>query len=67
MNPKTWILTIDGESVKNKKTYTKGEIKSKFKQHTYQLTLECNSNGRREFYPTAKRYKWTIGAWHCAL
>jgi DMSO/TMAO reductase YedYZ molybdopterin-dependent catalytic subunit len=67
INPKTWILTIDRESVKSKKTYTNSEIKSKFKQHTYQLTLECSGNGRREFYPTAKGNQWIIGPLHCAL
>jgi sulfite oxidase len=63
---KTWTLTIDGESVKNKKTYTLAELKSKFEQHTYQLTLECGGNGRAEFDPPAKGNQWTVGAVHCA-
>lgn len=62
----TWTLTIDGESVVKKKTYTLSELKSKFKQHTYQLTLECGGNGRSEFNPPAKGNQWTIGAVHCA-
>jgi DMSO/TMAO reductase YedYZ molybdopterin-dependent catalytic subunit len=66
INVKTWTLTIDGESVKSKKTYTLAELKSKFKQHTYQLTLECGGNGRSEFTPAAKGNQWTIGAVHCA-
>ena len=61
-----WTLTIDGESAKNKKTYTLSELKSKFEQHTYQLTLECGGNGRAEFDPPAKGNQWTIGAIHCA-
>lgn len=61
-----WTLTIDGESVKNKKTYTLAELKSKFEQHTYQLTLECGGNGRSEFSPSAKGNQWTVGAVHCA-
>ncbi|WP_446051628.1 molybdopterin-dependent oxidoreductase, partial [Zobellia laminariae] len=61
-----WTLTIDGESVKEKKTYTLDELKSKFKQHTYQLTLECGGNGRSEFDPPAKGNQWTIGAVYCA-
>jgi len=61
-----WTLTIDGESAKNKKTYTLSELKSKFEQHTYQLTLECGGNGRAEFDPPAKGNQWTIGAVHCA-
>jgi DMSO/TMAO reductase YedYZ molybdopterin-dependent catalytic subunit len=66
INPETWTLTIDGESVKNKKTYTLSDLKSKFKHHTYQLTLECGGNGRSEFDPPAKGNQWTIGAVHCA-
>ncbi len=66
IDPKTWTLTIDGESVKNKKTYTLSELKSKFEHHTYQLTLECGGNGRAEFDPPAKGNQWTVGAVHCA-
>ncbi|MDP5091844.1 MAG: sulfite oxidase [Polaribacter sp.] len=66
IKPTEWKLTIDGESVKNKKTYTLGELKSKFKQHTYQLTIECGGNGRSEFDPPAKGNQWTVGAVHCA-
>ena len=63
---KSWTLTIDGESVKKQKTYTLAELKSKFQQHTYQLTLECGGNGRSEFNPPAKGNQWTVGAVHCA-
>lgn len=61
-----WTLTFDGESVKQKKTYTLAELKSKFKVYTYQLTLECGGNGRNEFDPPAKGNQWTIGAVSCA-
>ena len=61
-----WTLTIDGESVQQEKTYTLSELKSKFPQHTYQLTLECGGNGRSEFDPPAKGNQWTVGAVHCA-
>ena len=63
---KNWSLTIDGESVVNQKTYTLNDLKTKFQQHTYQLTLECGGNGRSEFDPPAKGNQWTIGAVHCA-
>ncbi len=66
IDAKNWTLTIDGESVKQKKTYTLEELKSKFQQHTYQLTLECGGNGRSEFNPPAKGNQWTIGAVSCA-
>lgn len=62
----SWTLTIDGESAVKSKTYTLAELKSKFKHHTYQLTLECGGNGRSEFDPPAKGNQWTVGAVHCA-
>ncbi len=61
-----WVLTIDGESAKTTKTYTLKDLKTKFKQHTYQLTLECGGNGRSEYNPPAKGNQWTIGAVQCA-
>lgn len=61
-----WTLTIDGESVVSQKSYTLAELQSKFKQYTYQLTIECGGNGRSEFSPPAKGNQWTIGAVHCA-
>ena len=61
-----WTLTIDGESVSTPKTYTLTELKTKFKQHTYQLTLECGGNGRKEFNPPAKGNQWALGAISCA-
>lgn len=57
-----WTLTIDGESVRNPKTYSLSDLKSRFAQHTYQLTLECGGNGRSEFNPPATGNQWTIGA-----
>ncbi len=61
-----WKLSFDGESAAQKKSYTIQELKSKFKTHTYQLTLECGGNGRSEFDPPAKGNQWTIGAVSCA-
>ncbi len=66
IDEKNWRLVIDGESVKSKKTYSINDLKTKFKQHTYQLTLECGGNGRSEFDPPAKGNQWTIGAVSCA-
>ncbi|WP_166959360.1 sulfite oxidase [Yeosuana marina] len=63
---KNWVLKIDGESVAKEKTYTLSDLKSKFKHHTYQLTIECGGNGRSEFNPPAKGNQWTVGAVHCA-
>ena len=62
----SWTLTIDGESVKQQKTYSLQELKSTFKRYTYQLTLECGGNGRSEFNPPAKGNQWTVGAVSCA-
>lgn len=61
-----WTLTIDGESVSKPKTYTLQELKTKFPQHTYQLTIECGGNGRKEFNPPAKGNQWEYGAVSCA-
>jgi DMSO/TMAO reductase YedYZ molybdopterin-dependent catalytic subunit len=66
INVKEWTITFDGESVKEKKIFTLEELKSKFKHHTYQLTLECGGNGRKEFDPPAKGNQWDIGAVYCA-
>ena len=63
----TWILTIDGESVKRQVTFTLKELKEKFKHHTYHLQLECGGNGRSEYYPPAKGNQWTVGAVSCAM
>ena len=62
----SWKLTIDGEAVKQQKSYSLSDLKAKFKQYTYQLTLECGGNGRSEFNPPAKGNQWTIGAVSCA-
>lgn len=61
-----WSLTIEGESAATSKTYSLQDLKTKFKAHTYQLTLECGGNGRSEFNPPAKGNQWTIGAVSCA-
>lgn len=66
LNADNWTITFDGESVTKEKTYSLKELKSKFKQHTYLLTLECGGNGRSEFDPPAKGNQWTVGAVSCA-
>ena len=66
INISTWTLTIDGEAAVQQKTYTLNDLKSRFKHHTYQLTLECGGNGRSEFNPPAKGNQWTVGAVSCA-
>lgn len=62
VDPSTWTLTFDGESVRAEKSYSLSELKSRFAQHTYQLTLECGGNGRSEFDPPAKGNQWSVGA-----
>lgn len=66
VNPAAWTLTIAGESAVQSKTYTLPELKSRFKNYTYQLTLECGGNGRKEFNPPAKGNQWSTGAVGCA-
>ena len=63
---KTWTLKIDGEAVSQPKSYSLNDLKTKFQQYTYQLTLECGGNGRSEFNPPAKGNQWTVGAVSCA-
>ena len=42
INLETWTLTIDGESAKTTKSYSLEELKSQFKNYTYQLVLELS-------------------------
>ena len=62
----SWELQFDGEAVEKVKSYSLSELKTKFPQYTYQLTLECGGNGRSEFDPPAKGNQWTVGAVSCA-
>lgn len=66
IDPTTWTLTIDGESVEREMTFTIAELKEKFQHHTYALTLECGGNGRSEFNPPARGNQWTTGAVACS-
>lgn len=67
IDPKTWSLSIEGESVKKSVTFTIDELKKKFKHYTYQIQLECGGNGRSEFSPSAKGNQWTVGAVGCPI
>ncbi len=66
INVDTWTLTIEGESAEKTKTYTLKDLKTKFKEHSYQITLECGGNGRSEYNPPAKGNQWSLGAVGCA-
>lgn len=57
-----WTLEIGGESVETAKTYSLRDLKTRFTNYTYQLTLECGGNGRAEYNPPAKGNQWTTGA-----
>lgn len=61
-----WKINISGESASRTKTYTIKELKSKFENVSYNITLECGGNGRSEFNPPAKGNQWTTGAVGCA-
>ena len=63
---KSWAITIEGESARTKKVISLDELKNQFTQHSYQLTLECGGNGRKEFNPPAKGNQWSTGAVGCA-
>jgi len=62
----SWKLIVDGESAMSAKEYTLEDLKKNFKHYTYQLTLECGGNGRKEFNPPAKGNQWGLGAVHCS-
>ncbi|MCB9235836.1 MAG: sulfite oxidase [Bacteroidia bacterium] len=68
VNPskRNWQLVIEGESAVTKKVLTLDDLKTKFREYSYQLTLECGGNGRKEFFPPAKGNQWTYGAVGCA-
>jgi DMSO/TMAO reductase YedYZ molybdopterin-dependent catalytic subunit len=66
INPENWLLTISGESAQQEKSYTLADLKSRFEQVTYHLTLECGGNGRKEFNPPATGNQWSTGAVGCA-
>lgn len=57
-----WTLTVGGEAVQKEVSFTLAELKANFTPHTYQLTLECGGNGRKEFNPPAKGNQWSTGA-----
>jgi DMSO/TMAO reductase YedYZ molybdopterin-dependent catalytic subunit len=72
----TWTLTIgseatpnsparESESTKRTVTFTIAELKSKFKNYTSNLVIECGGNGRSEFNPPAKGNQWTLGGVGC--
>jgi DMSO/TMAO reductase YedYZ molybdopterin-dependent catalytic subunit len=64
-DPSAWRLTVAGESVAEPITFTLDELKDRFAQKSYALTLECGGNGRKEFFPPAKGNQWSIGAVAC--
>ncbi len=66
VNPKSWTLTIEGESAKTTKRYSLEDLKNNFPTVHYYLTLECGGNGRKEFNPPAKGNQWSTGAVGCA-
>lgn len=65
IDPDKWTLEISGASCMKPRTFSLQELKSSFKHHTYQLTIECGGNGRSEFNPPAKGNQWTTGAVGC--
>ena len=65
IDPSTWTLTIEGEGVNRATSFTLAELQSRFRNYSYQLTLECGGNGRKEFNPPAKGNQWSTGAVGC--
>lgn len=65
MDADTWELELTGESCIRPGRVTLADLKSRFRQHTLALQLECGGNGRAEFYPPATGNQWTTGAVGC--
>ena len=65
-DPAAWTLTLDGEAVRGKKSYTLADLKNNFRKYTYRLNMECGGNGRSEFNPPASGNQWEVGAVSCA-
>ena len=63
--PADWQLRIAGEAVPDPVTFTLGELRERFPEYTYQITLECGGNGRSEFNPPARGNQWSTGAVGC--
>jgi sulfite oxidase len=62
IDPSKWTLTISGEAVRKALTFSLPELKANFTHHSFQLTIECGGNGRKEFNPPAKGNQWSTGA-----
>jgi len=60
-----WLLEVAGESCLHPRSFTVGELKSRFPRHSLGLTIECGGNGRAEFFPPARGNQWTTGAVGC--
>ncbi|MEM9301411.1 MAG: sulfite oxidase [Pseudomonadota bacterium] len=60
-----WRLAIDGEAVRESRTFSLTELRDQFEPVSQQLVLECGGNGRHEFQPPATGNQWTIGAVGC--
>ena len=60
-----WKLRIAGECIAEPVAFTLQDLKQNFKSYTYQLTLECGGNGRKEFSPPARGNQWGTGAVGC--
>ncbi len=61
-----WELVIEGESAKTRKVFTLNDLKTKFKNYTYRLTMECGGNGRAGFSPQTSGNQWQEGGVSCA-
>ena len=64
-NANKWTFSVDGE-VHKPMQFSLGDLKNKFKHHTYALQMECGGNGRAGYYPPAKGNQWKFGAVACS-
>ena len=60
-----WTFSVEGE-VQKSMEFSLGDLKNKFKHHTYALQMECGGNGRAGYNPPAKGNQWKFGAVGCS-
>ncbi|MEC9422764.1 MAG: sulfite oxidase [Nitrospinota bacterium] len=65
INANKWTFSVEGE-VHKPMQFSLGDLKRKFKHHTYALQMECGGNGRAGYYPPAKGNQWKFGAVGCS-
>ena len=65
IDPLDWSIDVEGEACDRPQSITLRTLKSRYRNYTLQLQIECGGSGRSEFYPPATGIQWTTGAIGC--